>query len=398
MTTVNITEVTNTVTVTENGATVVVAVPETTVVTATAVGPQGPVGATGATGATGPTGPGVPAGGATGDILAKTSATDYATAWTDAPTVDTLGFDLTAAEAVSTGQLAWNATEGTVDVGLLNGVTNQLGQETQLLCTNSAASVTITDGMGVMFTGANSSTLRLEVQPMDATGDVPGYVFLGIATQTIAPGATGYVTTFGKVRGINTSAFPEDSLLWCDPVNAGQFVLTEPVAPQLKIAAAAVIKSHATEGVLMVRADTGQNLSDCHDVEVDSAQDTDYLGWSEAMQHWMPLSVPNAAPRSITIAGPQLGDSFTLFRTSGSTTIASAVALVSGGSVTYELRYAADRTTAGTLATVSDTVTNTTTGDSATVQNQPIPSGRYVWLNITAVSGTVNEFNLSVAF
>ena len=398
MTTVNITEVTNTVTVTENGATVVVAVPETTVVTATAVGPQGPVGATGATGATGPTGPGVPAGGATGDILAKTSATDYATAWTDAPTVDTLGFDLTAAEAVSTGQLAWNATEGTVDVGLLNGVTNQLGQETQLLCTNSAASVTITDGMGVMFTGANSSTLRLEVQPMDATGDVPGYVFLGIATQTIAPGATGYVTTFGKVRGLNTSAYPEDSILWCDPVNPGQFVLAEPVAPNLKIAAAAVIKSHATEGVLMVRADTGQNLSDCHDVEVDSAQDTDYLGWSEAMQHWMPLSVPNAAPRSITIAGPQLGDSFTLFRTSGSTTIASAVALVSGGSVTYELRYAADRTTAGTLATVSDTVTNTTTGDSATVQNQPIPSGRYVWLNITAVSGTVNEFNLSVAF
>ena len=398
MTSVNITQVTNTVTVTENGATVVVAVPETTVVTATAVGPQGPVGATGATGATGPTGPGVPAGGATGDILAKTSATDYATAWTDAPTVDLLGFDVTAAEAVSTGQLAWNAAEGTLDVGLLHGSVNQIGQEVQLLCTNSAASLTITDGMGVMFTGSNASTLRLEVQPMQADGSLPGYVFFGIATQTIVPGATGYITTFGKVRGLNTSAYPEDSILWCDPVNPGQFVLAEPVAPNLKIAAAAVIKSHATEGVLMVRADTGQNLSDCHDVEVDSAQDTDYLGWSEAMQHWMPLSVPNAAPRSITIAGPQLGDSFTLFRTSGSTTIASAVALVSGGSVTYELRYAADRTTAGTLATVSDTVTNTTTGDSATVQNQPIPSGRYVWLNITAVTGTVNEFNLSVAF
>ena len=283
-------------------------------------------------------------------------------------------------------------------MGLLHGSVNQIGQEVQLLCTNSAASLTITDGMGVMFTGSNASTLRLEVQPMQADGSLPGYVFFGIATQTIVPGATGYITTFGKVRGLNTSAYPEDSILWCDPVNPGQFVLAEPVAPNLKIAAAAVIKSHATEGVLMVRADTGQNLSDCHDVEVDSAQDTDYLGWSEAMQHWMPLSVPNAAPRSITIAGPQLGDSFTLFRTSGSTTIASAVALVSGGSVTYELRYAADRTTAGTLATVSDTVTNTTTGDSATVQNQPIPSGRYVWLNITAVTGTVNEFNLSVAF
>jgi hypothetical protein len=149
----------------------------------------------------------------------------------------------------------------------------------------------------------------------------------------------------------------------------------------------------------MVRAETGQNLSDCHDVELNGgAFDTQYLGWSETYQRWQPYNVPNAAPRSITIAGPQIGDSFTLFRTSGETTITSAVALVSSGSVTYELRYAADRTTAGTLATASDIVTNTTTGDSATVQNQPIPSGRYVWVEITAISGTVAEFNLSVAF
>jgi hypothetical protein len=341
---------------------------------------------------------GVPIGGATGDILVKSSATNYDTAWTDAPTVDKLGLDTTAAESVSTGQIAWNATEGTIDVGLLHGTVNQVGQETQLLCKNTAASITIANGMGVMFTGADPVTLRLEVQPMVADGSLPGYVFFGVATQSIAPGAEGYITTFGKVRNINTSAYPEDSILWCDPVNPGGFVTVEPIAPNLKIAAAAVIKSNATTGALFVRAETGQNLSDCHDVEVDSAQDADYLAWSEATQHWMPLAVPNVAPRSITIAGPQIGDSFTLFRTTRSTTISSAVALVSGGSVTYELRYAADRSTTGTLATVSDTVTNTTTGDSATVQNQPIAASRYVWVEITGVTGTVDEFNLSVAF
>ena len=103
-------------------------------------------------------------------------------------------------------------------------------------------------------------------------------------------------------------------------------------------------------------------------------------------------------PRSITITEPRVNDSFTLFRTRNATAITNVVALVSNGSVTYELRYAADRTTAGALATVSDTVTNTTTGDTATVQNQPIPADRYVWIEITAVSGTVAEFNLSVAF
>ena len=343
---------------------------------------------------------GTPPGGNIGDLVVKASGTDYDTVWTDAPTVDKLGLDLTAAETVSTGQLAWNATEGTVDIGLLNNTTNQLGQELQLLCTNSASTTTIANGMGVMFTGANSSTLRLEVQPMDATGDLPGYVFFGVATQTIAPGATGYITTFGKVRGINTSAFPEDSLLWCDPVNAGQFVLIEPIAPQLKIAAAIVIKSHPTDGVLMVRAETGQNLSDCHDVETDIAQDTDYLGWSEDVQHWIPFSVPNAAPRSITIVDPQASDSFTVFRTTRATTISQVVALVAGTTpaVGYELRYAANRTASGITAIVPAIASNTTVGSGATIQNMPIPPGNYVWLNIATVSGNTTEFNLSVAF
>jgi hypothetical protein len=44
-------------------------------------GATGPTGATGATGATGPAGPGVPTGGTTGQVLTKTSSTDYATNW-----------------------------------------------------------------------------------------------------------------------------------------------------------------------------------------------------------------------------------------------------------------------------------------------------------------------------
>jgi hypothetical protein len=49
-----------------------------------ATGPAGPPGADGADGAAGPTGPagpGVPTGGTTGQVLTKTSSSDYATAW-----------------------------------------------------------------------------------------------------------------------------------------------------------------------------------------------------------------------------------------------------------------------------------------------------------------------------
>lgn len=44
-------------------------------------GPKGDTGSTGPQGIQGPAGPGVPAGGTTGQVLTKTSGTDYATAW-----------------------------------------------------------------------------------------------------------------------------------------------------------------------------------------------------------------------------------------------------------------------------------------------------------------------------
>ena len=50
MTSVNVTEVANSVTLTEDSAVVVVPVPETTVVVATTLGPQGPQGPPGASG------------------------------------------------------------------------------------------------------------------------------------------------------------------------------------------------------------------------------------------------------------------------------------------------------------------------------------------------------------
>lgn len=48
-------------------------------------GPQGPAGATGPQGPAGAAGQGVPTGGASGQVLAKTSAADYATGWINPP-------------------------------------------------------------------------------------------------------------------------------------------------------------------------------------------------------------------------------------------------------------------------------------------------------------------------
>jgi hypothetical protein len=339
----------------------------------------------------------LPAIGNPGDLLTVVGS---GVAWTGEPSVDSLQFDITASGVVAPGQFRWNDREHTLDLGQLRGVVNQLGQELTMICLNTSAN-TIGNGKAVMFVGCDDATQHPEISPMIADGSVSGKVFFGITTEEIASGDEGYVTIFGKVRGVDTSAFPNDSILWCDPVNPGEFVLTEPVSPALKISAAAVIVSDPTEGVLLVRTDSGQYLYECHDVEANNPADGELLGWNDGMQHWMPLPVKNDAPKSITISEPIAGDSFTLFRTTKSTTLDSVVGLVVGSgspSLSYQLRYASDRTASGTAATPVTFINNTTSGAPATIQNMPVPSGNYVWLNITAVSGTTSEFNLSVGF
>ena len=206
------------------------------------------------------------------------------------PTVSALGFELDAEVEVGAGQLTWDADEGTLVLGKPGGISNYLGQETMLLCRNNSNSVAIPKGTAVRFAGTVGNSGRLKVAPMVANGTLPGYVFFGVTDQAIAGGADGYVTTFGKIKGINTSAFLDGDILWCDPANPGGFTKTEPVAPNLKLPVAAVINA-ANSGSIFVRWATGSRLADLHDVEANgSKQDGNVLAWNAANNRWQPIA------------------------------------------------------------------------------------------------------------
>ena len=224
-------------------------------------------------------------GGVARDLLEKVSGADNHTRWTSTPEVDALGFDLTAGVTASIGQLAWNPDEQTLDLGKGGGVTLQLGSEQLSLCRNSTATE-IPNGTAVRFAGTLGNSGRLLVAPMIADGTYPGYVFFGVATQAIASGADGFVCTFGKVRQVDTRAFEEGDVLWCDPATPGGFTRTEPLAPNLKLPVAAVI-SKATNGIIFVRTDTGRRLQDLHDVEANGGKnDLDVLTYIAATNRW----------------------------------------------------------------------------------------------------------------
>lgn len=189
-------------------------------------------------------------------------------------------------------EIAWNADEATFDVGLINGVTNQLGQEIQLLCRNDDT-VPIPNGTPVRFSGTAGNSGRIFVKRMVADGSLPGYVFFGVTTQDILVGTDGYVTTFGKVRGVKTNidegggvVWQDGDVLWCDPAVPGGLTKVEPQAPNLKLPIAAVVNA-ANNGVLMVRWDTGRRLKDLHDVEANGTTvDGDILRYNAAVGRW----------------------------------------------------------------------------------------------------------------
>lgn len=110
-----------------------------------------------------------------------------------------------------------------------------------------------------------------------------------------------------------------------------------------------------------------------------------------------PAGVPGP-PKAITIAQPKPNDQFTLFYTQQSTVLTQVLAVVRGVSanVGFELRYGSDRSAVGTLATVPENVTNTTTGEPIAIQNMPIPADNFLWIAVTSVSGQVEELNVSV--
>lgn len=209
-----------------------------------------------------------------------------ATTWNSLTgTADRVPLSPAAGLAAATGEITWNADAGTADLGLLNGSVLQIGQEELIMVRNNTGN-TLTNGMAVMFVGTLGMSGRLLAAPMVADGTYPGYVFLGVVTHDILPGADGYCTNFGKVNNVNTSSFTEQAILWCDPATPGGLTETEPQAPNLKLPIAAVVSS-GNNGTLFVRSTTGQRLQDLHDVQANgSTTDGQVLAFNDANSRW----------------------------------------------------------------------------------------------------------------
>ena len=239
--------------------------------------------------ATGPQGPGVPRGGAVNDLLYKSGTSDFDTDWTDIPTVDGVQFDTAADEGEpATGELVWNAEEGTLDMGL-NGTGGfvHLAQETLYRVANRTGS-TIPKGAVVGFAGTIGGSGKLKAKLFDASSD-PAVTIMGVAAEPILNDGDGYVVAFGKLRKVKTDypGWAEEDILYADPANPGGLTPTLPSAPNAIVTVAALVTRAANTGELFVRPTFSPQLSEVQDVLITDPQDGDVLTYDAAQGLWV---------------------------------------------------------------------------------------------------------------
>jgi len=99
----------------------------------------------------------LPSGGLEGQILAKTTDSDYATGWID-----------------------------------------NYAKEVRFICKNDSGS-TIAKGVPVYAVGAVGDTIQ--IAPAIANGSIDPHRFLGVTAQSIANSSTGYVNILGEIKG-----------------------------------------------------------------------------------------------------------------------------------------------------------------------------------------------------
>lgn len=264
-----------------------------------------------------------------GDVVGAASSTDNAVVRFDGTTgkliqnstvtlddtgnfvnTNSVQFDTTPTVPTATGAMYWDEGNKSPSINLDADVTLQVGQENVALVYNGSGA-TITNGSVVAVSGAQGQ--RPSVVLADADSEALSAPTLGIATEDIANGAEGFVTTFGFVRGINTSAFTAGAPIYLSQT-AGKFTATRPSAPAHTVALGWVIKVNASSGEVFVNINNGWELDELHNVLITSPTSGNTLIYDAVAGVWenanitagSGISVTNGAG-SITIAATNAG-------------------------------------------------------------------------------------------
>lgn len=185
------------------------------------------------------------------------------------------------------GTVAWDGGT-TLGIQMTANVLQQVG-ETQYYYIKASAA--IAKGELVMFDGSVGASGVLKGKP--STGVTNGQLIMGVAAEAIANNGFGLVSSFGLVRGFNTTGTPygevwaDGDILYYNPSYAGGLTKNLPAAPTPHIVVAAVVNAAtAGSGSVFVRVQAEPLISQLSDVYAPTPANGDVLVYDGVQLRW----------------------------------------------------------------------------------------------------------------
>jgi len=130
-----------------------------------------------------------------------------------------------AAPSYSAGRIYYDSSTDTMNFyNAESEVALNIGEENWIKVRNETGS-TITNGQIVYLSGTSSGYPLVSLAKADS--DTTSHM-LGVATHDIENNTNGYITTFGLVRGLNTSGFSGGDIIYLSDATAGAATATKP--------------------------------------------------------------------------------------------------------------------------------------------------------------------------
>lgn len=290
-------------------------------------------------------GVGVPAGGTTGQVLAKINSADYNTQWvtssssgtvtsitpagdngsgtaiTSSGTITVAGtaqeittsvtgttitvglpnevtvvdlnteridFDLTPTTTTdAVGRVYWDSTYETLTIGNDAHVQQKIGQALYKRGRNASNTTAIPKGAVVYISGSHALT-ELLIDLADADSEATSSTTIGVAAEEIAPNTTGFVQVFGYLTGLTTNGYSgaEGSALYLSST-PGEMQSTLPTQPKHGVRVGFIAKkAGGGAGSIFVNIQNYQELEELSDVLVSGQAELDLLSWDATTLVW----------------------------------------------------------------------------------------------------------------
>lgn len=197
---------------------------------------------------------------------------------------DSVQFNTASSEISAIGKMVWDATDGTVGLGLDGGVVVAEIAESLFVRVYNGTADAFTRGQVVKLDGSQGT--RLSVSLAQANSEAGSSKTFGVVAEPIAKNTSGFVMTSGHLRDLNTNAMTEGALIWLDPVTAGGMTTTKPSAPDHLVLVGQCVKKAGGAGIVFVHIQNGYELDELHNVAISNPLDGQSLKYEASSGLW----------------------------------------------------------------------------------------------------------------